>query len=68
MPWSDSQVRLFGAAAHNPEIAKRKGIAPHKAREMLMEAPPEQRSKAMSGKHMAEALGRRMGRSGHGHR
>ena len=52
MPWNPAQIRLFAAAAHDPEIAKRKGIAMPQAREMLMEAQPKQRSRAM----MAKAL------------
>jgi hypothetical protein len=61
MPWSDSQVRLFAAAAHNPEIAARKGIPQHKAREMEMEASPEQRSSAMKhGPEMQRAMVKRL--------
>lgn len=60
MPWSDKQVRLFAAAAHNPEIAKRTGIAQHTARKMEMEASPEQRSKAMKGRGMGAARAKAM--------
>lgn len=37
MPWSPSQHRLFAAAAHNPEIARRKGISQSDARRMMKE-------------------------------
>jgi hypothetical protein len=37
MPWTPAQHRLFAAAAHNPEIAKRKGIAQSDARRMMHE-------------------------------
>ena len=59
MTWTNPQVRLFAAAAHDPEIAKRKGIPMHKAREMMMEAPPAQRSAAMKRKALAKAIRRR---------
>jgi hypothetical protein len=61
VPWSDKQVRLFAAAAHNPEIASRTGIPQHKAREMEMEASPEQRSHAMKGGPMLQrAMAKRL--------
>lgn len=47
MPWSDAQVRLFAAAAHDPKIAAAHGIKPAKARSMLMESSPEERSSAL---------------------
>jgi hypothetical protein len=53
MPWTDKQVRLFAAAAHNPAISKKVGIPQGKAREMEMEAGPKQRSHAMK---LASAL------------
>lgn len=56
MPYSNAQIRLFAAAAHSPEIAKRKGIPMHKAREMQMEASPEQRSRAMKRHALAKAI------------
>jgi len=56
MPWTDAQVRLFAAAAHNPGIAQRKGIPMHKGREMEMEASPAQRSRAMKRKAYAKLL------------
>jgi hypothetical protein len=37
MPWTPSQHRLFEAAAHNPAIAKRKGIPQAKAAQMASE-------------------------------
>ena len=37
MPWTLAQHRLFEAAAHNPEIAKRKGIPQAKAAQMASE-------------------------------
>ena len=54
MPWTDKQVRLFAAAAHDPDIAQRTGIKPEKAHDMLMEAPAKQRSSAMSGPRQME--------------
>lgn len=56
MPWTDSQVRLFSAAAHNPKIAAKHGMSMGKAREMQMEAPAAQRSGAMKRKALAKAL------------
>lgn len=37
MPWTPAQIRLFQAAAHNPEIARRKGISQEEARRMAAE-------------------------------
>jgi hypothetical protein len=37
MPWTPAQHRLFEAAAHNPEIAKRKGIPQPQAAKMASE-------------------------------
>lgn len=37
MPWTESQIRLFRAAAHNPEIARSHGMSMGKARTMSME-------------------------------
>ncbi len=37
MPWSEKQVRLFQAAAHNPEIARKHGLSQPKARQMAAE-------------------------------
>ena len=37
MPWNPAQHRLFEAAAHNPAIAKRKGIPQAKAASMAAE-------------------------------
>ena len=56
MPWTDPQVRLFAASAHNPQIAAKHGMSQSKARGMMMEAPPSQRSHAMKRKALAKAL------------
>lgn len=37
MPWTPAQNRLFQAAAHSPEVAKRVGIPQDKAKEMSSE-------------------------------
>ena len=37
MPWSDAQVRLFAAAAHNPGIAQAHGMSQSKAAGMASE-------------------------------
>lgn len=37
MPWSPKQHRLFEAAAHDPAIAKRKGIKQSDAKRMASE-------------------------------
>lgn len=37
MPYTQKQHRLFQAAAHNPEIAKKVGIPQSKAKEMAAE-------------------------------
>lgn len=58
MPWSNSQVRLFGAAAHSPKIAAKHGMSQSKARDMMMEAPHSQRSAAMKRKALAKAIRR----------
>ena len=34
MPWTEKQLRLFRAVAHNPEIAKRTGIKQSDAERM----------------------------------
>jgi hypothetical protein len=54
MPWTGAQHRLFEAAAHNPEIAKEKGISQDKAAEMASEGV-KKKSKA-SPKQLAAAL------------
>lgn len=53
MPWSPSQHRLFEAAAHNPAIAKRKGIPQAKAAQMASEGIKDEPEH----KRMAKALG-----------
>lgn len=37
MPWSPKQHRLFEAAAHDPEIAKKAGIPKNQAAKMASE-------------------------------
>lgn len=37
MPWTAKQVKLFQAAAHNPEFAAKVGIPVQKAQEMASE-------------------------------
>jgi hypothetical protein len=37
MPWNPAQHRLFEAAAHNPAIAKEKGIPQAQAKKMAGE-------------------------------
>jgi hypothetical protein len=37
MPWTPAQHRLFEAAAHNPSIAKTRGIPQQKASQMASE-------------------------------
>lgn len=37
MPWSEKQVRMFQAAAHNPQFAAKVGIPPKKAAKMAAE-------------------------------
>lgn len=37
MPWTPKQHRLFEAAAHNPDVAKRVGIPMQKAQQMASE-------------------------------
>ncbi len=61
MPWTDSQVRLFAAAAHDKGIAQAHGMSQSKARGMQMEASPEQRSRAMKRQALAQALKKHRG-------
>lgn len=37
MPWTEAQMRLWRAAAHDPEIARRHGISQSRAREFMRE-------------------------------
>lgn len=53
MPYTDSQVRLFAAAAHNKAISQKRGIPQGTARKMEMEAGKKQRSRAMKSRHPA---------------
>ena len=56
MPWTNPQVRLFSAAAHNPQIAAKHGMSMGKARKMEMEVPPAQRSAAMKRHALAKVI------------
>ena len=48
MPWTSKQHRLFEAAAHDPEVAKRVGIPQQKAGQMASEGvKPEVMAKAL---------------------
>ena len=53
MPWTPAQHRLFEAAAHNPAIAKAKGIPTQKAAKMAAEGIKP------SPQHLAKALMRK---------
>lgn len=55
MPYNAKQIRLFAAAAHDKGIAKSAGIPMHKARKMLMESSPKQRSRAMKKPHAVKS-------------
>ena len=37
MPWTQKQVNMFQAAAHNPRFAAKVGIPPSKAKQMASE-------------------------------
>lgn len=50
MPWSPAQHRLFEAAAHSQEVAKRVGIPMEKAKQMASEGVKNKPAK------MAKAL------------
>ena len=50
MPYTPAQHRLFEAAAHDPSIAKRKGIPQQQAQKMASEGTkpsPQQLAKAL---------------------
>lgn len=50
MPYTPAQHRLFEAAAHDPEIAKRKGIPVEQAKKMASEGvkhDPKKLAKAL---------------------
>lgn len=51
-------MRLFRAAAHNPEIAKRKGISQEKAARMAAEGV--KKSDHMHGKRLAKKMMEKM--------
>ncbi|HEY6019338.1 MAG TPA: hypothetical protein VIY48_05365 [Candidatus Paceibacterota bacterium] len=53
MPWTAKQHRLFEAAAHNPDVAKRVGIPQHKAQMMASEGVMTKQQK------LAQALKRK---------
>lgn len=53
MPWNPAQHRLFEAAAHNPDIAKRKGIPQATAQRLASEGVKPQKTKTQ---RMAEML------------
>lgn len=52
MPWSGKQHRLFEAAAHSPEVAKRVGIPMEQAKQMASESV----KKESKGKKLAKEL------------
>ena len=45
MPWSPAQIRLFRAAEHDPEIARKHGLTQAKAGQMASEGVKEVRKK-----------------------
>jgi len=50
MPWTSKQHKLFEAAAHSPQVAKRVGIPVEKAKQMASEGikhNPKQLAKAL---------------------
>ena len=53
MPWSESQHKLFEAAAHDPKVAKRVGIPVETAAKMAHEGVKKTKSNP---KKMAHAL------------
>lgn len=53
MPWTAAQIKLFRAAAHNPEIAKKHGMSQAEASRMSKEGV-----KKPSGRDYARALKR----------
>jgi hypothetical protein len=56
-PYSPAQIRLFQAAAHNPEIAKRTKIPQETASKMIEEGTTaKERSAAVSGKSNPQSL------------
>lgn len=48
VPWTAKQHRLFEAAAHNPQVAKRTGIPQAKAAEMAHEGVKQDAKKKLS--------------------
>lgn len=53
MPWGPAQHRLFEAAAHNPDVAKRVGIPQQQASKMASEGIKTKQQK------LAQALKRK---------
>lgn len=47
MPWTPSQHRLFEAAAHNPDVAKKVGIPQDKAKQMASEGVKREKLAAL---------------------
>ena len=52
MPWTQQQVNLFRAAAHNPAIAKAHGMSQQKAAQMASEGV----KKKSYSQHLADKL------------
>lgn len=52
MPWTAAQVRLFRAAEHNPEIARKHGLSQAKAGQMADEGVKHEVRK----KHLVKKL------------
>ena len=50
MPWSAPQHRLFEAAAHDPKIAKKKGISQKTAKKLASEGVKKTPGEALYGK------------------
>jgi len=58
MPWNPAQHRLFEAAAHDPEIAKRKGISQSTAADLAAEG-----IKRTKNQRLAKALATHKGKA-----
>jgi len=61
MPWSAPQHRLFEAAAHDPKIAKERGIPQQQAAKMASEGVKRREPPKHDPKKLGEALMRRGG-------
>ena len=55
MPWTAKQHRLFAAAAHDPEIARRKGLKSSDSRRMAAEGVKSPRPKKTLREDVADA-------------